>query len=184
MKFLEKETDRFVLTMVEKNICMKEILLTYGFFHEENYNGEESHKEAALAFVTAINQKRGHTKIEYTDRVNFPVNLRKTYSINQLLMQGFIIEGNVFFSTAYDSDKKYTSDYATAFFKLSSSYKGEEKDFIQLNNHIFENRAKLIIYQWNNTWSDYFSYIKKMSGAAYLWTVYDEESKKFTVLGT
>ncbi|MGQ4224161.1 hypothetical protein [Enterococcus mundtii] len=101
MKFLEKETDRFVLTMVEKNICMKELVLTYGFFHEENYKGEESHKKAALAFVTAINQKRGHTKIEYTDRVNFPVNLRKTYSINQLLMQGFIIEGNIFFSTAY-----------------------------------------------------------------------------------
>lgn len=97
MKFLEKETNRFVLTMVEKNIWMKDLAINYAFFQEKNHQGYESHRKAALAFVTFINQRRGHDRIEYTDKLDFPVNIKAPYSINPNAMEAKRIPFDDFF---------------------------------------------------------------------------------------
>lgn len=183
MKFLEKETNRFVLTMVEKNIWMKDLAINYAFFQEKNHQGYESHRKAALAFVTFINQRRGHDRIEYTDKLDFPVNIKAPYSINPNAMEAKRIPFDDFFSTHSDLEGHYISDYAYAFFKIPFFYRGSKKDFIELNNYLFSEKETLVIYQWNNTWSDYFSYGKHTGKGAYLWTIYDPTRKRFTVCG-
>ncbi|PTO38969.1 hypothetical protein C6P52_06530 [Enterococcus mundtii] len=183
MKFLEKETNRFVLTMVEKNIWMKDLAINYAFFQEKNNQGYESHKKAALAFVTFLNQRRGHDQIEYTNKLELPVNISATYSINLNLMDAARIPVDTFFSTHSDLEGHYISDYAYAFFKIPFFYRGSKKDFIELNNYLFSEKETLVIYQWNNTWSDYFAYGKHSGKGAYLWTIYDPTRKRFTVCG-
>ncbi|MGM0275076.1 hypothetical protein [Enterococcus sp. AZ080] len=111
MKFLEKETDRFVLTMVEKNIWMKDLAINYAFFQEKKHQEYESHRKAALAFVTFINQRRGHDQIEYTNKLELPVNISVTYSINLNLMDAARIPVDTFFSAHSDLEGHYISDY-------------------------------------------------------------------------
>lgn len=111
MKFLEKETNRFVLTMVEKNIWMKDLAINYAFFQEKNNQGYESHKKATLAFVTFLIQRRGHDQIEYTNKLELPVNISVTYSINLNLMDAARIPVDTFFSAHSDLEGHYISDY-------------------------------------------------------------------------
>lgn len=75
-------------------------------------------------------------------------------------------------STAYDEGISLTPSYYDPVTK---------KMFIQANEYLFSDKKNLIVYQWNNDWSNYFT-AGKDGWAAAMWTVYDPKRNKFTVV--
>ncbi|EGP5249742.1 hypothetical protein EFL02_11835, partial [Enterococcus faecium] len=57
---------------------------------------------------------------------------------------------------------------------------GTEEEFNQLNDRLFPDKDHLHIYLWNNEFTNYYNNGRYWDGA-YVWSVYDEKRKRFTV---
>ena len=57
---------------------------------------------------------------------------------------------------------------------------GTEEEFNQLNDRLFPDKDHLHIYLWNNEFTNYYNNGRYWNGA-YVWSVYDEKRKRFTV---
>ncbi len=194
MKWLKEETNSFPKNMIEKNINprMEKVMLDYTFFSEENYRGIESHREAAVKTIEVLNSKRlsASKKIIYTDNIYFhdPNSLDvfemprdKPYAVNLELMNAKQITTKIFFGANDVPNTVDTRIYQDAFLKIPFWKHQEAEDFKKINNYLFPQKENLIVYQWDNDWSNYFS-AGKDGCAASMWTVYDPESNKFTVV--
>lgn len=56
------------------------------------------------------------------------------------------------------------------------------KDWDDVNSELFPCREKLEIYSWNDNWYDYFFGSGKEWWGCFYWTVYDRETKIFTIV--
>ncbi|MBL4997082.1 hypothetical protein CU014_0914 [Enterococcus xinjiangensis] len=54
------------------------------------------------------------------------------------------------------------------------------EEFNQLNDRLFPDKDHLHIYLWNNEFTNYYNEGRYWDGA-YVWSVYDEKRKRFTV---
>jgi hypothetical protein len=195
MQWLEEETEHFRKTMIEKKVDPQsaegKIKLEYTLFSEENYREEESHREAAIKTIEVLNGKRflAPKKIVYTDaryfrNPNFSnafvMPHDQPYAVNPELMYAKRILPKDFFELSNVSDPIDTTKYSYVFLDLFFPYSPTMEEFENVNNYLFPNKDNLIIYQWNNDWSNYFT-AGKDGWAAAMWTVYDPERNKFTV---
>lgn len=71
MKFLEKETDRFVLTMVEKNIWMKDLAINYAFFQEKNIKNTKAIEKQLWHLLRSSIRDEGMIKLSIRINLNF-----------------------------------------------------------------------------------------------------------------
>jgi hypothetical protein len=223
MKWLEEETDNFETTITKLGIEISGVVLDYAFFEVTDYQGEKSHREAAIEMIKALNiqackrqdfifteeyekrhgkeytnrirkryaGKRSPREINYTDVIyfyspnaisRFEKAFGEPYAVNLELMNAREITSKHFFHVDENPHMIDTDNYADAFLHPPCSYFGTSEDFIRTNDYLFPEKENLVIYRWDNDWSDYFGYGKEWWGAA-MWTVYDPNRKRFTVIG-
>ncbi|OFP98428.1 hypothetical protein, partial [Enterococcus sp. HMSC076E04] len=70
--------------------------------------------------------------------------------------------------------------YRTSFLEATQGAEGTEEEFNQLNDRLFPDKDHLHIYLWNNEFTNYYNEGRYWDGA-YVWSVYDEKRKRFTV---
>lgn len=189
MKLLKEDTYQFKQKLYLRKFPINGLLLDYVFFEETGYRGYSSHRKAALEFIKVMNEKRNIPGLLYTDLHYFdhlPIvcsPIRLSYAVNPELMYGKRIKADVFFSVEKTASGSYLNWYAQTFLFPPYSYSGDEEDFISLNKLLFPKKSALIIYAWNNNWSNYFSPGREWMDA-FLWTIYDTASNKLTVIGS
>ena len=196
IKWLKAETEKFRKTMIDKKVDPQstdgKIKLEYTLFSEENYREIESHQEAAIKTIEVLNGKLflAPKAIVYTDahyfrNPNFSNAFEmphgQPYAVNPELMYAKKILPNDFFELSNGSDSVDTTKYSDVFLDLFFPYSPTMEEFENINNYLFPKKENLIIYQWNNDWSNYFTKGKDGLAAA-MWTVYDPENSKFTAI--
>ena len=170
----------------------------YVFLKEEKYSGINSHQEAVLEFLNYSNRlcvarswriserllvvskkiyaqklyEFREEKINYTDIRFF--NKMKEYPIyvNKEMMKAERITPESFWAE--------DSIYRTSFLDAPQGAAGTEEEFNQLNDRLFPDKDHLHIYLWNNEFTNYYNNGRYWDGA-YVWSVYDEKRKRFTV---
>lgn len=187
MEFLLQETEVLSQKLEEKALFVRRLNLDFVYFKEKNYRNVESHQQAAIEFIKVMNKKSlGYLCVHSTelhcfdDLPIFIKSLAYPYAVNPELMYAKSVLPPAFFSTKCENGK-YESSYAYSI--LSQIYKPQREEiFLKANEYLFPMQENLIIYQWNNDWSNYFSIGREEYGA-YLWTIYQRETEKFTVIG-
>ncbi|WP_373196104.1 hypothetical protein [Enterococcus faecium] len=191
MELLEKET-------VSLYLRHDWTPFNYVFLKEEKYSGINSHQEAVLEFLNYSNRlcvarswriserllvvskkiyaqklyEFREEKINYTDIRFF--NKMKEYPIyvNKEMMRAKRITPESFWAE--------DGIYRTSFLDAPQGAAGTEEEFNQLNDRLFPDKDHLHIYLWNNEFTNYYNNGRYWDGA-YVWSVYDEKRKRFTV---
>ena len=191
MELLEKET-------VSLYLRHDWTPFNYVFLKEEKYSGINSHQEAVLEFLNYSNRlcvarswriserllvvskkiyaqklyEFREEKINYTDIRFF--NKMKEYPIyvNKEMMKAERITPESFWAE--------DGIYRTSFLDAPQGAAGTEEEFNQLNDRLFPDKDHLHIYLWNNEFTNYYNEGRYWDGA-YVWSVYDEKRKRFTV---
>lgn len=57
----------------------------------------------------------------------------------------------------------------------------KETFYYQFNDRFFPDKKNLVIYQWNNDFTNIYNFGREEDGD-FLWSVYDPENKQFTVM--
>lgn len=96
----------------------------------------------------------------------FPIRL------NSEMMQGTEITSEDFFAE--------NGEYERAFRSYLQIHRTKE-DFRRVNQLLFPQKQELIIYQWNNDFTNLFN-AGRVDDGAYLWSIYDQKKKLFTVM--
>ncbi|MFS1177993.1 hypothetical protein ACFDCU_09435 [Enterococcus lactis] len=190
MKLLEKESIDFYLERAWT-------VLRYVFFKDEEYDGLNSHQEAVLEFLNYSSRlcagwswriKEGlivskkiyaqklyefrEEKIIYTDIRFFDKMKKYPIYVNKEMMKAKRITPESFWAD--------DGIYRTSFLEATQGAEGTEEEFNQLNDRLFPDKAHLYIYLWNNEFTNYYNEGRYWDGA-YVWSVYDEKRKRFTV---
>ncbi|HAQ4445284.1 TPA: hypothetical protein IXR70_000403 [Enterococcus faecium] len=190
MKLLEKESIDFYLERAWT-------LLRYVFFKDEEYDGLNSHQEAVLEFLNYSSRlcagwswriKEGlivskkiyaqklyefrEEKIIYTDIRFFDKMKKYPIYVNKEMMKAKRITPESFWAD--------DGIYRTSFLEATQGAEGTEEEFNQLNDRLFPDKDHLYIYLWNNEFTNYYNEGRYWDGA-YVWSVYDEKRKRFTV---
>lgn len=71
--------------------------------------------------------------------------------------------------------------YEKAFFHETQTTTVSKEHFLVLNQRFFPEREHLKIYEWDASFSNRFNRARDCYGA-YLWSIYDEKRKRFTVI--
>lgn len=165
----------------------------------DSYLGEESHKQAAIEAMKVIAKRwddyafdsiKNDPYCSKFERKDFPI-----ININEDKIHGTLYSSEQFFAKPVDSyyiDKpkrksrswsaEQYSSYAYSFLEPPYGNALLLKDWEDLNNILFQNKDKLIIYNWNTEWTNYFESGLEWWGA-YYWTVYDNKLSTFVVIG-
>ena len=190
MKLLEKESIDFYLERAWT-------VLRYAFFKDEEYDGLNSHQEAVLEFLNyssrlcagwswrikeglIVSKKIYAQKLyEFREEKNIYTDIRffdkmKKYPIyvNKEMMKAKRITPESFWAD--------DGIYRTSFLEATQGAEGTEEEFNQLNDRLFPDKDHLYIYLWNNEFTNYYNEGRYWDGA-YVWSVYDEKRKRFTV---
>ncbi|MGY3777089.1 hypothetical protein [Isobaculum melis] len=197
IKFLKEETLNLKEMMKKHNIGTEYIAPRYVFFKIINYQGIETHQLAAIKGLEKMAQLRNivrDKRIELwakQDNVTREELLKSHgwadkfmgYSVIPEAMEAEPVDPTDFFKEYQHADDEYEESYCYAFISPPS---GENptgrKDFKSLNQLLFPNQQDLIIYRWNDDWSDYFNAGKEWWGTFY-WTIYDPSFSRMTVIG-
>ncbi|MGY3777090.1 hypothetical protein [Isobaculum melis] len=201
MKFLEKETLNFEETMKKYDIGTDDLalhVLDYIFFQIDDYQGIETHQSAAIEGMKKIASRRMLSRaksleIRRGSKQHFSneellknwqqVYGTTTYSILPKLMKAERVTPTDFFKEYQRVDAEYEESYCYAFtYPSTGENPTGRKDFKKLNQLLFPNQQDLIIYRWNDDWSDYFDAGKEWWGTFY-WTIYDPSTNRMTVIG-
>lgn len=111
-------------------------------------------------------------KLTYMDVPSFDSYNGFPVRVNPQMMQAVAITPENFFAE--------DGEYESAFL----SYMGTQrtrKDFWKVNDLLFPDKKNLVIYQWNNDFTNIYNDGREDDGA-FLWSVYDPENKQFTVM--
>ncbi|HFC9327694.1 TPA: hypothetical protein QFP73_001854 [Enterococcus faecium] len=190
MKLLEKESIDFYLERAWT-------VLRYVFFKDEEYDGLNSHQEVVLEFLNYSSRlcagwswriKEGlivskkiyaqklyefrEEKIIYTDIRFFDKMKKYPIYVNKEMMKAKRITPESFWAD--------DGIYRTSFLEATQGAEGTEEEFNQLNDRLFPDKDHLYIYLWNNEFTNYYNEGRYWDGA-YVWSVYDEKRKRFTV---
>ena len=190
MKLLEKESIDFYLERAWT-------VLRYAFFKDEEYDGLNSHQEAVLEFLNYSSRlcagwswriKEGlivskkiyaqklyefrEEKIIYTDIRFFDKMKKYPIYVNKEMMKAKRITPESFWAD--------DGICRTSFLEATQGAEGTEEEFNQLNDRLFPDKDHLYIYLWNNEFTNYYNEGRYWDGA-YVWSVYDEKRKRFTV---
>ncbi|MFP1647395.1 hypothetical protein [Enterococcus mundtii] len=199
MELLVKET----LALEEKRDILFPHYVGYTFFKESDYQGKVTHKEAILAYLNYTSRiirtnlwsskKRKETGKTVT-REMYVAKFRELNSdsiiytaidpttlnldgypieVNEEMMEGIELTAEEFFMDG--------GVYEEAFFDEFHGTKLSKTDFNLVNQRFFPLKDKLIIYSWNSEFTNYFNYPRACNGA-YLWSIYDTNTKRFTVI--
>ncbi|MEO2652602.1 hypothetical protein ABHA40_14670 [Enterococcus mundtii] len=199
MELLVKET----LALEEKRDILFPYYVGYTFFKENNYQGKITHKEAILAYLNYLSRlaktnlwsskKRKETGKPVT-REMYVAKFRELNSDSityteidptTLNLDGYPIEVNeeMMEGTELTAEELFMDGgvYEEAFFNEFHGTKLSKKEFNLVNERFFPLKDKLIIYSWNSEFTNYFNYPRACIGA-YLWSIYDTNTKRFTVI--
>ncbi|MGY3777088.1 hypothetical protein [Isobaculum melis] len=196
MKFLEKETLNFEETMAKHHIGMDYLVPEYAFFKIDHYQGIETHQLAAIEGLEKMAQLRNivrDKRIELwakQDNVTREELLKSHgwadkfmgYSVIPAAMEAEQVDPTNFFKEYQHADDEFEESYYYSVTKPPRNYLNGKKDFKKLNQLIFPNQKDLIIYRWNDDWSDYFDAGKEWWGT-FFWTIYDPSTNRMTVIG-
>ncbi|HGF7748885.1 hypothetical protein [Enterococcus faecium] len=173
-------------------------MLRYAFFKEEEYDGLTSHQEAVLEFLNYSNRLCVARSWRISERllvVSKKIYAQKLYEfreekINYTDIRFFdkMKEYPIYVNKEMMKAKRITSEafwaedgiYRTSFLDAPQGAAGTEEEFNQLNDRLFPDKDHLHIYLWNNEFTNYYNNGRYWNGA-YVWSVYDEKRKRFTV---
>lgn len=168
-----------------------------------DYEGEESHRAAALHGMEQIiaHIKKYFEELKERLQEQFkddPAYKEHDYSFDESINEAKLIGEpyplELFFAPSSDvlseprfahNQNKYiiNPEYVNAFclppYFVSVSH---IKDWDDVNSELFPRREKLEIYSWNDDWQDYFFSSGKEWWGCFYWTVYDPETKVFTIV--
>lgn len=131
MKLLDGETYRFPLTMMENNIP-----ILFLFFHEKDYEEDSSHQQAAIQLVKFANQKKRYPMITWNKQEHLDNRIQE-YTINPTLMTARRLSHEVFFSISRKPKQPFLSNYAYAFFQMSSYLSRKSRPFYSNERYSF-----------------------------------------------
>ena len=191
MELLEKESIDFYL---ERDWTV----LRYAFFKEEEYDGLTSHQEAVLEFLNYSNRLCVARSWRISERllvVSKKIYAQKLYEfreekVNYTDIRFFdkMKEYPIYVNKEMMKAKRITPEsfwaedgiYRASFLDAPQGAAGTEEEFNQLNDRLFPDKDHLHIYLWNNEFTNYYNNGRYWNGA-YVWSVYDEKRKRFTV---
>ena len=93
--------------------------------------------------------------------------------VNQAMMEATPIDPQTMFQDQ--------GVYEQAFFDEFQETKLKKADFEALNERFFPEKENLIIYFWDTRFTNFYNEARESWGA-YLWSVYDTKSQRFTVI--
>ncbi len=162
-----------------------ELLLDYVLLAaDEEYKGEESHKEAVIEAIICM---RSRTRVgNRYDFDAFTVEEQKM-KCKRIDVDAFFYEGNNGWVLPPEEVgiKPFFSkmNYWYAFFEPPYGVPYTVEDFRRMNHMLFPvSQTDLEIYSWNDDFSDYFDDGKDWWGTA-MWSVYDKNMGRFVVIG-
>ncbi|THE15238.1 hypothetical protein E1H99_03545 [Enterococcus hirae] len=199
MELLEKES----LALLRRGEKIVPYYVGYVFIKEEEYQGLTSHREAVLAQLNYYNrlmkcnrwarehyEKTGkHTTDEEFEEQFTSINADPIIytdidpdtigwepcpiHVNQAMMEATPVDPQTMFQDQ--------GVYEQAFFDEFQVTKLKKADFEALNERFFPEKENLIIYSWGTRFTNFYNEARESWGA-YLWSVYDTKSQRFTVI--
>lgn len=199
MELLEKET----LACRDWNGENIPNYVNYSFFNEPYYQGIHSHQQAILGYLEFSNRivQCNHWAFDQREKTGKPTSIEQfneyfcsikanpliyikrdpdylgweTYPIyvNKKMMKAEEIKPDSLF--------KNRGAYEKAFFHETQTTTVSKEQFLVLNQRFFPEREHLKIYEWDTSFSNRFNRVRDCYGA-YLWSIYDEKRKRFTVI--
>ncbi|PTO34147.1 hypothetical protein [Enterococcus mundtii] len=199
MELLEKET--LACWRIDKKSIPNHI--NYSFFYENNYLGINSHQQAILGYLEFLHRiaQCNHWASDLRVKTGTPASIEqfneyfcsikanpliyikrdpdylgwKTNPIyvNKEMMKAEKINPEILF--------KNRGAYEKAFFHETQTTTVSKEHFLVLNQRFFPEREHLKIYAWDTSFSNRFNRARDCYGA-YLWSIYDEKRKRFTVI--
>lgn len=199
MELLEKET----LACWDWSGENIPIYVNYAFFIENNNQGIHSHQQAILGYLEFSNRivQCNHWAFDQREKTGKPTSIEqfneyfcsikanpliyikrdpdylgwKTNPIyvNKEMMKAEKINPEILF--------KNRGIYEKAFFHETQTTTVSKEQFLVLNQRFFPEREHLKIYEWDASFSNRFNRARDCYGA-YLWSIYDEKRKRFTVI--
>lgn len=199
MELLEKET----LACWDWSGENIPIYVNYAFFIENNNQGIHSHQQAILGYLEFSNRivQCNHWAFDQREKTGKPTSIEqfneyfcsikanpliyikrdpdyldwKTNPIyvNKEMMKAEKINPEILF--------KNRGIYEKAFFHETQTTTVSKEHFLVLNQRFFPEREHLKIYAWDTSFSNRFNRARDCYGA-YLWSIYDEKRKRFTVI--
>ncbi len=172
--------------------------VTVCFFKEEEYDGLTSHQEAVLEFLNYSNRLCVARSWRISERllvVSKKIYAQKLYEfreekVNYTDIRFFdkMKEYPIYVNKEMMKAKRITPEsfwaedgiYRASFLDAPQGAAGTEEEFNQLNDRLFPDKDHLHIYLWNNEFTNYYNNGRYWNGA-YVWSVYDEKRKRFTV---
>ncbi|MGY3777087.1 hypothetical protein [Isobaculum melis] len=106
----------------------------------------------------------------------------RSYSVISKAMKAEPIDSVDFFKEYKHADEEFETSYYYAVTNSTLTNPKGKEDFRTINQLLFPNQQNLIIYRWNDDWSDYFDAGKEWWGTFY-WTIYDPSTNRMTVIG-
>lgn len=168
------------------NTKYDELLLDYVLLSfDENYQGEQSHKEAVKAAIAVFN-----SRVRVGNSLKHPlfyVDEEKMSCIECMAEDFFCEDNNGWLKIEEDFNFRVTSfqmNYWLAFSKPPYDVPYTKEDFRKLNHALFPIafRKDLEIYSWNNEFSNYFDDGKEWWGTGF-WSIYDKWMNRFVIIG-
>ncbi len=129
-------------------------------------------REVASIRFPKLYELTANVKLVYTKDTDFDSYKGFPIRVNPTMMQGTEISPENFFLE--------DGEYERAFRSYLQVHRTKE-DFQRVNQLLFPQKEELIIYQWNNDFTSYYNEERNEEGA-YLWTIYDQKKKLFTVM--
>ena len=129
-------------------------------------------REVASIRFPKLYELTANVKLVYTKDTDFDSYKGFPIRVNPTMMQGTEISPENFFLE--------DGEYERAFRSYLQVHRTKE-GFQRVNQLLFPQKEELIIYQWNNDFTSYYNEVRNEEGA-YLWTIYDQKKKLFTVM--
>ncbi|MGN8983138.1 hypothetical protein ACTNBL_12725 [Enterococcus villorum] len=129
-------------------------------------------REVASIRFPKLYELTADVKLVYTKDTDFDSYKGFPIRVNPTMMHGTKIAPENFFVE--------DGEYELAFRSYLQVHRTKE-GFQRVNQLLFPQKEELIIYQWNNDFTSYYNEVRNEEGA-YLWTIYDQKKKLFTVM--
>lgn len=176
-------SDKFYTVLKQR---YDELLLDYVLLSfEEEYAEDRTHREAVKAAINVLSNR-----VRVGNSLNHPqfyIDEEKMECTECNVLDFFYEDNNGWIITSEYTGYRQTPKHMNYWLAFSQPPYGvpyTKEDFRKLNSLLFPEycRNDLIIYSWNDDFSNYFDDGKEWWGTA-LWSIYDKNMQRFVVIG-
>lgn len=152
----------------------------YIILAEDEYNGLETHKKAVIRALEILNCRFASYEL------NIDVEEAKMQATRISVEELLQIPSDDYFSKRKKANRSYTVSktipYWYAFLEPPCGASYQKADFIEFNNILFPTKDNLVVYRWNDDFSNYFDAGKEWWGTGF-WSIYSIRRGIFIIIG-